>query len=54
MHIGPIEIIVAVVVVFILFGPKAISKLSRALGKAKSEFEKGLDEGKQEDSKDNP
>lgn len=44
--IGPNELIVVVLVVLILFGASAIPKFARSLGKAKSEFEKGLKEGK--------
>ena len=49
--IGHWEIIVAALVVFVLFGPKALSKISRSLGKAKSEFKKGLEEGEAGDNK---
>jgi sec-independent protein translocase protein TatA len=48
--IGPNELIVVVLVVLILFGASAIPKFARSLGKAKSEFEKGLKEGKDENS----
>jgi sec-independent protein translocase protein TatA len=39
-------IIVLVVVLVLLFGGAAIPKLARSLGSAKTEFEKGLDDGK--------
>ena len=45
--IGPNEIIVIVLAVLVLFGASAIPKFARSLGKAKSEFEKGLKEGKE-------
>ena len=38
--IGPFEIIVIVLVVLLLFGPKRIPDLARALGKASHEFKK--------------
>lgn len=44
--IGPNEIIVIVLAILVLFGASAIPKFARSLGKAKSEFEKGLKEGK--------
>jgi len=44
--IGPNEIIVIVLAILILFGASAIPKFARSLGKAKTEFEKGLKEGK--------
>ncbi len=46
--IGTTEIIVIVVVVMIIFGASAIPKFARSLGKAKSEFEKGLHEGSED------
>jgi sec-independent protein translocase protein TatA len=48
--IGPNELIVIVLVVLVLFGASAIPKFARSLGKAKSEFEKGIKEGKEEGS----
>ena len=38
--IGPFEIIVILLVVLLLFGPKRIPDLARALGKASHEFKK--------------
>ncbi len=46
--IGTTEIIVIVVVVMVIFGASAIPKFARSLGKAKSEFEKGLREGSED------
>ncbi|HVB91420.1 MAG TPA: twin-arginine translocase TatA/TatE family subunit [Acidimicrobiales bacterium] len=43
---GESGIIVLIVVVVLLFGGAAIPKLARSLGSAKTEFEKGLDDGK--------
>lgn len=40
------ELIVLVVLCLILFGSSAIPKLARSIGQAKSEFEKGLKEGR--------
>ena len=50
--IGPNEGILIILVVLVLFGASAIPKFARSLGKAKSEFEKGLKEGAE--SKDSP
>jgi sec-independent protein translocase protein TatA len=44
--IGPNEWLLIILVVLVLFGASAIPKFARSLGKAKSEFEKGLKEGK--------
>jgi Sec-independent protein translocase protein TatA len=43
---GPDLLIVVIVLVVVLFGGAAIPKLARNLGSAKTEFEKGLDDGK--------
>ncbi len=45
--IGTTEIIIIVAVVLVLFGATAIPKFARSIGKAKSEFEKGVTEGKE-------
>jgi sec-independent protein translocase protein TatA len=42
---GPDLLIVVIVVAVVVFGGKAIPKLAKNLGSAKSEFEKGLKEG---------
>jgi sec-independent protein translocase protein TatA len=47
-------LIVLVVVLALLFGGAAIPKLARGLGSAKSEFEKGQQEGKEVSSTDGP
>jgi sec-independent protein translocase protein TatA len=44
--IGPNEWLLIILAVLVLFGASAIPKFARSLGKAKSEFEKGLKEGK--------
>ncbi len=43
---GPDLIVVVVVIAVLLFGGAAIPKLARNLGSAKTEFEKGLKDGK--------
>ena len=42
------EIIVVILVIAILFGGKKIPELARSLGKAKSEFKKGMAEGEKD------
>ena len=51
--IGTTEWIIIAVVVLILFGSAAIPRFARSLGKAKSEFEKGVREGRDEGEKKN-
>jgi len=43
---GPDLLIVVIVVAVLIFGGAAIPKLAKNLGSAKSEFEKGLKDGK--------
>ncbi len=43
---GPDLLIVVIVVAVLVFGGSAIRKLALNLGSAKTEFEKGLNEGK--------
>jgi sec-independent protein translocase protein TatA len=50
--IGPNEWLLIIVVLLVLFGASAIPKFARSLGKAKSEFEKGLKEGEAEGKQD--
>jgi sec-independent protein translocase protein TatA len=49
--LGAPEIILLVVVILFFFGAKRIPDLARGLGKSISEFKKGKDEGKEEESK---
>ncbi len=46
---GPDLLIVVIVVAVLVFGGSAIPKLARNLGSAKTEFEKGLKDGKGKD-----
>jgi len=48
-NIGPWQLALCLVVAFVLFGgAKKIPELARSLGKAKSEFKKGMVEGEKE------
>jgi len=50
-NIGPWQLVICLVVAFVLFGgAKKIPDLAKALGKAKSEFKKGIAEGEKEES----
>lgn len=48
-NMGPWQLIICIVVIGLLFGGKKIPELARSLGKAKSEFKKGLAEGEKEE-----
>ena len=53
---GPLELILVLVVILLLFGAKRLPQLSRSLGRSLSEFKKGREEGAKltapDDSKD--
>ena len=50
-NIGPWQLAICVIVAFVLFGgAKKIPDLAKALGKAKSEFKKGLAEGEKDEA----
>lgn len=46
------QVIIVLVIVAVLFGGSQLPKLARSLGSAKSEFEKGIEEGKGSAGKD--
>ena len=48
MGLGTTEILLICGVVVLLFGATAIPKFAKNIGKAKSEFEKGVKEGSKE------
>jgi sec-independent protein translocase protein TatA len=48
MGLNTTEILVIVGVIILLFGATAIPKFARSIGRAKSEFKKGLREGHEE------
>lgn len=52
MDIGPGELLIAVVVVLLLFGPSRLPSLARGLGSAVHEFRRGLTGG--DDDEDEP
>ena len=48
-NMGPWQLVICLVVAFVLFGgAKKIPELAKSLGKAKSEFKKGIAEGEKE------
>ncbi|MBU2577539.1 twin-arginine translocase TatA/TatE family subunit [Patescibacteria group bacterium] len=46
MFVGPQESLVVLLIILLLFGSSKVPEFARSLGKAKSEFKKGLDEEK--------
>ena len=48
-NMGPVQLLICLAVLLLLFGGKKIPDLARSLGKAKGEFKKGLAEGERDD-----
>jgi sec-independent protein translocase protein TatA len=44
MDIGPVELLIVLAIVLLLFGSTRLPKLARSLGSAKAEFERGVHE----------
>ncbi|WP_456411956.1 twin-arginine translocase TatA/TatE family subunit [Oceanithermus sp.] len=52
MNLGPVEIILILLIILLLFGAKKLPELARGLGRSASEFKKGLSEDQDEDKPD--
>ena len=52
MDIGPVELLIVLAIVLLLFGSTRLPKLARSLGSAKAEFERGVHES--EDTPERP
>jgi sec-independent protein translocase protein TatA len=50
--LGPTELIVIVLVIFLLFGATRLPQLAKALGQSKRAFKEGLDEADRESRKE--
>lgn len=50
-RIGATELIIVLVIVLIIFGPKHLPQLSKSLGKTISNFKKGMEDETEEKSK---
>jgi len=49
MNLGPVEIIIILLIIVLLFGAKKLPELARGLGRSASEFKKGMQEDLPED-----
>ncbi|HZP31411.1 MAG TPA: twin-arginine translocase TatA/TatE family subunit [Acidimicrobiia bacterium] len=49
MDLGPVELIIILGIVLLLFGGAKLPKLARSMGQASKEFKKGLAEGAADD-----
>lgn len=52
-NIGPLEIVIVLVIVLIIFGPKRLPDLGKSLGRGMREFKDSVT-GKDEDDEDRP
>ena len=49
MRIGPQELIIVLIIVLVIFGPKNLPKLGKMFGKTMNNFKKGMEESEAED-----
>ena len=49
--LGPTELVIIVLVIFLLFGATRLSQLAKALGQSKKAFREGIEEGENESRK---
>ncbi len=54
MPIGMPEILIVLVIVLVLFGPKKLPQLARAVGEAFKEYKKGMKDAEDADEQDKP
>ena len=52
--IGPLELIIILVVILLLFGAKRLPEMARSLGRSSREFKKGMKEGVDEEEEEKP
>jgi sec-independent protein translocase protein TatA len=50
--LGPTELVIIVIVIFLLFGATRLPQLAKALGQSKRAFKEGLDEAEREGRKE--
>ena len=50
MRIGPQELIIVLIIVLVIFGPKNLPKLGKMFGKTINGFKKGMEESEDEDA----
>ncbi len=48
MHPGPIEVLIILAIVLLLFGPKRLPEVAKGIGKSVAEFRKGIRSGRGE------
>jgi sec-independent protein translocase protein TatA len=54
VDVGPVELLIVLAVVLLLFGSKKVPDLARAMGQASREFKKGLHLGAEDEHSESP
>jgi sec-independent protein translocase protein TatA len=49
VNLGPMELLILLVIIMLLFGAARLPKLARSLGQSSKEFRKGMSEGAQDE-----
>jgi len=49
--LGPTELVVIVLIIFLLFGATRLPQLAKALGQSKKAFREGIEDGEREEQK---
>jgi len=52
MNLGPMELILILGIVLLVFGGKKLPDLARSLGKSSSEFKKGMKDGEKDEDEE--
>lgn len=53
-NLGPTELVLIVLVIFLLFGATRLPQLAKALGQSKKAFREGIEEGEREGTRKEP
>ena len=51
MRLGPTELLMILIIVVIIFGPKQLPKLAKMIGKSTKAFKEGVDEAAADEEK---
>jgi sec-independent protein translocase protein TatA len=51
-NLGPTELVIIVLVIFLLFGATRLPQLAKALGQSKKAFREGIEEGERDARKE--
>ena len=54
LGLGPLELVIILVVVLVIFGPKNLPKIGSALGKTVKNVREGMEEGKEDEKSEGP